>query len=115
MLIKYTLPLSHIAPQSSFHQKRKLWPFQLWAMQAHHHGLVLGLFCPRMSSEITVEVILCKYSRQSVKPEIPVCIAVAIPLVKFKAPRGAASEISWRCAQNRKHSFECVVYINRYP
>ena len=79
MLIKYTLPLSHIAPQSSFHQKRKLWPFQLWAMQAHHHGLVLGLFCPRMSSEITVEVILCKYSRQSVKPEIPVCIAVAIP------------------------------------
>jgi hypothetical protein len=42
----------------------ELWPFDQWALQPHHRGPVLGLHCPRASSEITVEVILCKYSRQ---------------------------------------------------
>jgi len=42
-----------------------LWPLHLLAAKPHHHGLELGLFCPRVSSEITVEVILCKYSRQT--------------------------------------------------
>ena len=32
----------------------------------------LGLICPRVSSEITVEVILCKYSRQP-KPDHTDC------------------------------------------
>ena len=31
----------------------------------HHRRLLLGLNCSRVSSEITIEVILCKYSRQS--------------------------------------------------
>ena len=30
----------------------------------HHHGPALSLVCPRVSSEITVAVILCKYSRR---------------------------------------------------
>ena len=36
----------------------------MWAVVSRHHGPAFGLFCPRVSSEITVEVILCKYSRQ---------------------------------------------------
>ena len=39
------------------------WPFHAQATRLHHRGSVLGLICPRASSEITVEVILCKYSR----------------------------------------------------
>jgi hypothetical protein len=39
----------------------------MWAVLPHHHGLVLGHYCPRVSSEITLEVILCKYSRQLCK------------------------------------------------
>ena len=34
------------------------------AVNDHPHGSALNLLCPRVSSEITVEVILCKYSRQ---------------------------------------------------
>ena len=42
----------------------KLWHFMSRAMQPHHHGFEMGLLCPRVSSEITIEVILYKYSRQ---------------------------------------------------
>ena len=60
-------PLSRITPQMSFHQRQEMlsWPFVSWAMKAHHHGPELGKLCLRVSSEITIEVILCKYSRRS--------------------------------------------------
>ena len=61
-------PLSHTAPPSSFHLKLTPWHFHTWAVMQHHHGLVLGHCCPRVSSEITLEVILCKYSRQQCRP-----------------------------------------------
>ena len=59
-------PLSRIAPQRSFHQRQEMsWPFVSWAMKPHHHGPDLGKLCLRASSVITIEVILCKYSRRS--------------------------------------------------
>ena len=59
-------PLSRIAPQRSFHQRQEMsWPFVSWAMKPHHHGPELGKLCLRASSVITIEVILCKYSRRS--------------------------------------------------
>ena len=58
-------PLSRIAPQMSFHQRQAMsWPFVSWAMKPHHHGPELGKLCLRASSVITIEVILCKYSRR---------------------------------------------------
>ena len=65
-------PLSRITPQMSFHQRQEMlsWPFVSWAMKAHHHGPELGKLCLRVSSEITIEVILCKYSRRSYMPPI---------------------------------------------
>ena len=46
------------------------WPFVSWAMVPHHHGPELGRLCLRASSVITIEVILCKYSRRiSVPPQ----------------------------------------------
>ena len=55
------------------------WPFLSWAMESHHHGPELGRLCLRASSVITIEVILCKYSRQflvcsaTVAPELNSC------------------------------------------
>jgi hypothetical protein len=58
-------PLSHTAPLQFIPPEAYLpWPFEAWAVQPHHHGPVWRLSCPRESSEITIEVILCKYSRQ---------------------------------------------------
>ena len=80
-------------------------------MQAHHHGLVLGLFCPHISSEITVEMILCNYSQQCEMGKIPRFIIIAIPWLEFKTPSGAASKISRRCMHSRKQFIRmCLFY-----
>ena len=42
----------------------KPWPFRARATKTTSSWSSLGLICPHVSSEITVEVILCKYSRQ---------------------------------------------------
>ena len=36
--------------------------------RTHLHGVVLGLFCPHVSAEITSEVILCRFSRHCILP-----------------------------------------------
>ena len=76
-------PLSCIAPQKSFHQRQELsWPFVSWAMEPHHHGPELGRFCLRVSSVITIEVILCKYSRRSCLPPLgAICRCMLYKLV----------------------------------
>ena len=76
-------PLSCIAPQKSFHQRQELsWPFVSWAMEPHHHGPELGRFCLRVSSVITIEVILCKYSRRSCMPPLgAICRGMLYKLV----------------------------------
>ena len=39
-------------------------PFRSTTDIDHHHGSFVGQYCQGQAQEITVEVILCKYSRQ---------------------------------------------------
>ena len=39
-------------------------PFRSTTDIGHHHGSFVGQYCQGQAQEITVEVILCKYSRQ---------------------------------------------------
>jgi hypothetical protein len=41
-------------------------PFHATTDNDHHHGSFVGQYCQGQAQEITVEVILCKYSRQKV-------------------------------------------------
>ena len=77
-LLDHSAALRHVL---SFHLGQRPWPFQMWAASIRHHGPAFGLFCPRVSSEITVEVILCKYSRQAL-------FAVPSPVSEARAVHG---------------------------
>ena len=61
--------------QSSFHTT---------ADNNHTHGSFVGQDCPMQAQQITVEVILCKYSRQNpCRPSSFVTPKVRTPLVSF--------------------------------
>ena len=57
-------PVRHSGKPLHLHSLRLFGNSIVQAVNDHPHGSALNLLCPRVSSEITVEVILCKYSRQ---------------------------------------------------
>ena len=59
-------PLSHITPQRSFHQRHNsVLAIRFEGDATTSSWSILGILSPRASSVITLEMILCKYSRHS--------------------------------------------------
>ena len=71
--------------------------FQPTADKVHPHGSFVGQECQGQAQEITVEVILCKYSRQWCALLLFLCI------VEFLCVRGFVhvSVWGWRCSVGR--------------
>ena len=78
---------------------------------SHHHGPELGRLCLRASSVITIEVILCKYSRHLCLPPLG---ATYRCLLSWQMSTGASSRASraTSCAIERRPG-EWIIYRNR--